>query len=98
MRFARLAPGERRPAQQTGNWLLASQEPPLWLPGYHSSSRGWSVECTLVWSGRNRWMIRDREVLPATTAAWVSLSLVRVVRNHPAHESVQPASPSRRSA
>ena len=56
------------------------------------------MESTLAWIGRTRRMSKDYECLPATSAAWVYLSRVRVLLKRLAHEQVQPAFPYRRVA
>ena len=43
-------------------------------------------------------MSKDYEFLPATSEAWVYLSMVRVMLKRPAHEQVQPAFHYRRVA
>ncbi len=73
-----------------GWWLPADQEPPPRLPGFQLLPRRWVVERTIAWIGRNRRMSKDYEFLPATSEAWVYLSMVRVMLKRLAHEQVQP--------
>jgi hypothetical protein len=49
------------------------------------------VERTFAWIRRNRRMSRDDEFLPATSEAWICLSIIRLMLNRLAHEQVQPA-------
>jgi transposase len=60
--------------------------------------RRWVVERTIAWIGRNRRMSKDDEFLPATSEAWVYLSMVRVMLKRLAHEQVHPAFHYRRVA
>jgi putative transposase len=73
-----------------GQWLPAGQEPPARLPGFQPLPHRWIVERTIAWIGRNRRMSKDYEFLPATSEAWVYLSMVRVMLKRLAHEQVQP--------
>lgn len=73
-----------------GWWLPASQEPPARQPGFQLRPRRWVLERTIAWIGRNRRMSKDDEFLPATSAAWVYLSMVRLMLKRLAHEQVQP--------
>jgi putative transposase len=73
-----------------GWWRPAGQEPPPRLPGFQLLPRRGSVERTIAWSGRTRRMSKDDECLPATSEAWVSLSMVRVLLKRLAPEQVQP--------
>lgn len=69
-----------------GPWLPAGQEPPPRLPGFQPVPHHWMVERTIAWSGRNRRMREEDAFLPATSAAWVDLSMVRLMRKRLAHE------------
>lgn len=60
--------------------------------------RRWVVERTIAWIGRNRRMSKDYEFLPATSEAWVYLSMVRLMLKRLAHEEVHPAFHYRRVA
>jgi hypothetical protein len=53
---------------------------------------------TFAWSERNRRMSRDYEFLPATSEAWISLSMICLMFTRLAHEQVQPAFHYRRAA
>lgn len=81
-----------------GQWLRADQEPPLRPRGFRPLPRRWIVERTIAWIGRNRRMSRDYEFLPATSEAWVYLSMVRLMLKRLAHEQIQPAFHYRRVA
>lgn len=48
------------------------------------------VERTIAWIGRNRRVSKDDEYLPATSEAWVYLSMVRLLLKRLAHEQIQP--------
>ena len=73
-----------------GQWLRADQEPPPRLPGFQPLPHRGIVERTIAWIGRNRRMSRDYEFLPATSEAWVYLSMVRLMLKRLAHQHVQP--------
>jgi transposase len=73
-----------------GQWLRADHEPPLRPRGFRPLPHRWIVERTFAWIGRNRRMSRDDELLPATSEAWVYLSMVRLMLKRLAHEQVQP--------
>jgi putative transposase len=60
--------------------------------------RRWVVERTIAWSSRNRRMSKDDEFLPATSEAWIYLSLLRLMLNRLAHEQIRPAFHYRRVA
>jgi transposase len=81
-----------------GQWLPADQEPPLRLRGFQLLPRRWVVERTFAWLGRNRRMSRDYEFLPATSEAWIYLSMIRLMLKRLAHEQIQPAFHYRRVA
>lgn len=74
-----------------GNWIRAGQEPPMRLPGFQPLPRRWVVERTIAWIGRNRRMSKDYEYLPATSEAWIYLSMIRLMLKRLPHERVQPA-------
>lgn len=50
-----------------------------------------SRERTFAWIGRNRRMSKDDEILPASSEAWIYLSMMRRMLKRLAHEQVQPA-------
>ena len=81
-----------------GQWLRAGQEPPARLPGFQPLPHRWIVERTIAWIGRNRRMSKDYEFLPATSEAWVYLSMVRLMLKRLALEQIQPAFHYRRAA
>jgi transposase len=81
-----------------GPWLPADQEPPLRAPGFQLLPRRWVVERTFAWIGRNRRMSKDDEFLPATSEAWIYLSMIRLMLKRLAHEQIQPAFHYRRVA
>lgn len=81
-----------------GGWMRADQEPPVRLPGFHSSPHRWIVERTFAWIGRNRRLSKDSEFLPASSETWIYLSMIRLMLKRLAHEPVQPAFHYRRSA
>ena len=81
-----------------GGWMREGQEPPARLPGFQPLPRRWIVERTIAWIGRNRRMSKDYEFLPATSKAWIYLSLIRLMLKRLAHEQVQPAFHYRRVA
>jgi transposase len=81
-----------------GQWLRADQEPPLRLRGFQLLPRRWVVERTFAWIGRNRRMSKDYELLPATSEAWIYLSMIRLMLKRLAHEQVHPAFQYRRVA
>lgn len=60
--------------------------------------RRWVVERTIAWIGRNRRMSKDYEYCPATSEAWVYLSMVRVMLKRLACEQIEPAFHYRRVA
>ncbi len=104
----------RHSSQPRGRWVPHSTTGDLsdWttiyftyerLPPAHTGFRGvlprrWVVERTIAWIGRNRRMSKDYEFLPATSEAWVYLSLIRVMLKRLAHEQVEPAFHYRRVA
>ncbi len=51
--------------------------------------RGWVVERTFAWIGRNRRMSKDYEFLPTTSETWVYLSMVCLMLKRLTHEQVQ---------
>jgi putative transposase len=66
------------------------------LPKAHKEFRGvlprrWVVERSIAWIGRNRRMSRDYEFRPATSEAWVYLSMIQVMLNGLACEQIEPA-------
>jgi putative transposase len=73
-----------------GQWRPAGQEPPARLPGFLPLPHRWIVERTIAWRGRNRRMSKDYEFLPATSEAWVYLSMVRLMLKRLAHEQIRP--------
>lgn len=75
---------ERAPAERTGFRGV--------LP------RRWVVERTIAWIGRNRRMSKDYEYRPATSEAWVYLSMIRVMLRRLACEQIEPAFHYRRVA
>ena len=81
-----------------GSWMREGQEPPARLPGFQLLPRRWIVERTIACIGRNRRMSKDYEFLPATSEAWIYLSMMRVMLKRLAHEPVQPAFHYRRVA
>jgi transposase len=74
-----------------GQWLREGQEPPTRLPGFHPLPCRWIVERTFAWIGRSRRTSRDYEFLPASSEAWIYLSMVRLVLKRLTHEQIQPA-------
>ena len=60
--------------------------------------RRWVVERTIAWISRHRRMRKDYEVLPATSEAWIYLSMVRLMLTRLAHEQIRPAFYYRRVA
>ena len=99
----RLAPATRRATGWggPGQWLRADQEPLRRQPGFHLLPRRWIVErpiAWIAWIGRNRRMSRDYEFLPATSQAWVYLSMVRLMLKRLVHAKVQPPFHYRRVA
>jgi putative transposase len=52
--------------------------------------RRWMVERSFAWIGRNRRMSKEYEFLPATSEAWVYLSMLRVMLKRLAREQVVP--------
>ena len=74
-----------------GGWMKEEQEPATRTPGFQVLPRRWVVERSFAWRGRNRRMSKDDEFLPATSEAWVYLSMVRVMRKRLAREQIQPA-------
>ena len=52
--------------------------------------RRWVVERSFAWIGRNRRMSKDYEFLPATSEAWVYLSMLRTMLKRLAREQVVP--------
>jgi len=81
-----------------GGWMREGQEPPARLPGCQPLPRRWIVERTIASIGRNRRMSTDYEFLPATSEAWIYLSMLRLMLKRLAHEQVQPAFHYRRVA
>jgi putative transposase len=74
------------------------QEPPVKLPGFRLLPRRWMTECTRAWIGRNRQMSRNDEFIPATSEAWVCLTMARLMLNRLTDDDVQPAFHYRRVA
>ncbi len=74
-----------------GGWRKEEQEPPTRTPGFQVLPRRWVVERSFAWIGRNRRMSKDYEFLPATSEAWVYLSMVRVMLKRLARAQIQPA-------
>ena len=68
------------------------------LPGCQPLPRRWIVERTIASIGRNRRMSKDDQFLPATSEAWIYLSMLRLMLKRLAHEQVQPAFHYRRVA
>jgi putative transposase len=58
--------------------------------GFHVLPRRWVVERSFAWIGRNRRMSKEYEFQPATSEAWVYLSMIRVMLKRLAREQVQP--------
>ncbi len=58
--------------------------------GFRHVPRRWVVERTFAWIGRNRRMSKDYEYVPATSEAWMYLSMLRVMLKRLAREQVQP--------
>ena len=56
------------------------------------------VERTSAWIGRTRRLSTDYALLPATSEAWVDLSMVRLLLTRLAHEDIQPAFQYRQGA
>lgn len=88
----------KRPGGGRGLWLPADQEPPPRLPGFQPAPHRWIVERSFAWIGRNRRMSKDYESLPATSEAWIALSMIRLMLKRLAGERVQPAFHYRRTA
>ena len=74
-----------------GRWMKEEQEPPTRTPGFQVLPRRWVVERTFAWIGRNRRMSKDYQFRPATSEAWVYLSMVRVMLKRLAPAQIQPA-------
>jgi putative transposase len=97
--------GQWVPHSTTGNlsdWRTVGFEY-VRFPASHTGFRGvlprrWVLERTLAWIGRNRRMSTDDEYRLATSEAWVSLSMVRLMLKRLAREQVQPAFHYRRAA
>jgi len=53
-------------------------EPPL-PPGFHVVPRGWVVERTFAWIGRQRRQSKDYERLAASAEAWIYLAMIRLM-------------------
>jgi transposase len=66
--------------------------------GFRHKPRRWVVERTIAWMGRNRRLSKDYEFLPATSEAWIYLSMVRVMLKRLAREQVVPDFHYRRAA
>jgi putative transposase len=88
----------RHPWRPRGMWVVPGMEiAPEVLArfprprGFRHLPRRWVVERTFAWIGRNRRMSKDYAYLPATSEAWVYLSMVRVMLKRLAREQVQPA-------
>lgn len=62
-----------------GVWVLEGQEPPPRPAGFQVLPRGWVVERTLGWLGRNRRLAKDYEYLPESEEAWVYAGMVRLM-------------------
>jgi putative transposase len=48
-------------------------------PGLHVIPRRWVVERTFAWFSHHRRLSKDYERLPATSAAWISLTMIRLM-------------------
>jgi transposase len=81
-----------------GGWMKEDQEPPTRTPGFQVLPRRWVVERTIAWIGRNRRMSKDYEFLPATSEAWIYLSMLRLMLKRLARERVEPRFRYRRVA
>ena len=88
----------KRPGGGRGLWLPADQEPPPRLPGFQPAPHRWIVERSFAWIGRNRRMSKEYDFLPATSEAWIALSMIRLMLKRLAGERVQPAFHYRRTA
>jgi putative transposase len=60
--------------------------------------RRWVVERSIAWIGRNRRLSKDYEYRPASSEAWVYLSMIRLMLKRLAGEQVEPAFHYRRVA
>ena len=69
-----------------------------WAVAQAPHGERWVVVRTFAWIGRNRRMSKDYEFLPATSEAWISLSMIRLMLKRRAHEQLQPAFHYRRVA
>ena len=70
----------------------------LFPSGFRPLPRRWVIERTFAWIGRNRRMSKDYEYLPATSEAWVYLSMLRVMLKRVARVEVEPTFHYRRVA
>ena len=88
----------KRPGGGRGLWLRADQEPPPCLPGFQPAPHRWIVQRSFAWIGRNRRMSQDYEFLPASSEAWIALSMIRLMLKRLAGERIQPTFHYRRTA
>src|SRR5262249_14909743 len=104
----------RHRSRPRGKWMLhrptgdCSDWTTVWftyerLPKARTAFRGvlprrWVVERSIAWIGRNRRMRTDDAYLPASSAAWGYLSMIRLLLKRLAGEQIQPAFHYRRVA
>jgi putative transposase len=60
-------------------WVRADQEPPPLPTGFEVLPRRWVIERTFGWLGRQRRLSKDYEALPATSEAWIYLTMTRLM-------------------
>ena len=88
----------KRPGGGRRLGLRADQEPPSRLPGFQPAPHRWIVERSFAWIGRTRRMSKEYEFLPASSEAWIALSMIRLMPKRLAGERIWPAFHYRPSA
>ncbi len=95
----------RHPWRPRGMWAVPGMEiaPEVLVfferpRGFRHLPRRWVVKRTFAWMGCNQRMSKDYEYVPATSEAWMYLSMLRVMLKRLAREQIEPASHYRRVA
>lgn len=64
-------------AREEANWTLEIVEKSSGQRGVSILPRHWVVERTFAWLGRYRRLIKDHDLLPKTTEAFIHLAMIR---------------------
>lgn len=60
-------------------WCAPGQEPPPIPSGFHILPQRWVVERTFAWLGRSRRLSKDYEQNPASSEAWIYITMTRLM-------------------